>query len=491
MTTTDITVGSDGQRSPLVDSDTAGTTEPTESPYRPEDAVAREAEYDTIIFVDPHDVEIDVNVRQENATTDADTIRDMRQRGVDQPVNGYRNDVGVVVISRGQRRVLNAREAGCPLPVWMQAPPVADERKATIERVVAQVNENTLRRGLTRGDEYMAVAQLRAFDLTSVGIARKFSRPVGHIQKVVTVGDSELAAKAADRYDLDLEQAAVVAEFEGYGDVDAAKELITTAVEHPNNFKALAQRKRNDRTERETTQQLTETLTAELTDAGVPVLDSTVSRWSGDARTLNRLRPAPDSELYSELTIEAHASCPGHAAWLEPAHDDNENPIVVAIYGCRDFRAHGHALIHVHEGQVDFGNADRARTGLVDDTMPADPADAAAAEERAREIAASRIGGYARTTRTGTPRSYHGRNGWRSSPTANKHLAGRMRGSPCRRPAARGSYAARWSAATSWGTHCSSCSNPVTTSRAHCSTRSPKHRHRKPPCTTYSLPCVR
>lgn len=115
-----------------------------------------EAEYDRVLYFDPNEVVIDVNVRTENATTDADTVRDMRARGVEQAVRGYRADDGTVMITLGQRRVLNAREAGVQVPVWMQAPPSADERRAAIERIVSQVNENALRQGLTLGDEHKA-----------------------------------------------------------------------------------------------------------------------------------------------------------------------------------------------------------------------------------------------------------------------------------------------------------------------------------------------
>ncbi|WP_158889039.1 hypothetical protein [Amycolatopsis anabasis] len=356
-----------------------------------------EDEYDRILRFDPNEVVIDENVRQENADADDDTVRDMRSRGVDTAVKGYRAEDGTVMITMGQRRVLNAREAGCELPVWMQAPPPADKRKAAIERIVAQVNENDLRKGLTRGDEYNAVRQLAAFNLKPAGIARKLNRGAGgaqHIENVLKVGDSELAAAAADRYGLDLEQMAVVAEFEGSGDLDTAKELIKTALQNPNNFKVLAESKRQDRAERERVRELTERLTQELTEAGVTILDPSVNDWTGDARSLDRLRPSPDSEPYTELTVEAHASCPGHAAWIDEDYDDDENPIVVAKYGCTDFRAHGHALAHAPEGQAEFSTTVTPAT--TDDVSTEDDdgehgdteaAAAAAAEERARQAA--------------------------------------------------------------------------------------------------------
>lgn len=404
--TVDLPVQRDDE--PAVDETTASpdtvtvseeSSDTTEATLRPDgdsdDNGQRQAgwedEYDRVLFFDPDEVVIDDNVRQENAVTDPDTVRDMRSRGVDQAVRGYRADDGTVMITMGQRRVLNAREAGCQVPVWMQVPPSVDERKATIERIVAQVNENDLRLSLTRGDEYKAVNQLRAFNLTPVGIARKLSRHPGRVENVLKVGDSTLAAAAADRYDLDLEKMAVVAEFEGYGDVDTVKELIRVAIESPNNFTVLAERKRRDRAEDERVRELTDALTQELTEAGVTILDSSVPQWSGDARTLDRLRPSPDSEPHTELIVVAHAACPGHGAWIEQDYDDEENRIVVAQYGCADFRAHGHAP----EGQVEFGTA--VTPGTTDDVPGDDHGDSeqdsavAAADAKDRERRAARI----------------------------------------------------------------------------------------------------
>ncbi|KAA9157967.1 hypothetical protein FPZ12_024100 [Amycolatopsis acidicola] len=343
-----------------------------------------ENEYDRVIYFNPDDVTIDDNVRTENAVTDADTIRDMRRRGVDMAARGYRADDGTVMITMGQRRVLNARAAGCQLPVWMQAPPSADSRKAGIDRIVAQVNENDLRKGLTRGDEHRAVQQLAAFDLTPTGIARKLSRRVSHVKNVLTVGDSELASRAADRYDLTLDQAAVVAEFEGYGDLDTAKELVRLAVAAPNNFKVFAERKRNDRAEDERIRVQTAELTEQLTQTEVPILDSSVSSFSGPVRRLDALRATPDSEPGSRLTEDEHASCPGHAAWIRDDYDTDDNRMVVPVFACTDFLAHGHALANAPEGAATFSTSSPSAPAA--EASPLTAGDGtAAAEERARE----------------------------------------------------------------------------------------------------------
>ncbi|MFE5567031.1 hypothetical protein ACFQ68_18745 [Amycolatopsis japonica] len=335
--------------------------------------VAWEAEYDTIVWCDPADVVIDVNVRTENANTDPITVQDMKLRGVDMAVKGYRADDGAVMITMGQRRVLNAREAACPVPVWMQAPPVDDERKAGIARIVGQINENDLREGLTLGDRYGAFQQLVAFDLTPMGIARKLGRGKGgkeYVESVLQAGASDLARAATDRYDLTLDQAAVVAEFEARGDLKNAKELIRLAVAEPNNFRVFADVERRKHAEAERVQALTEQLTRELTDAGITILDDTIHAHTGPARSLDRLRLTPDSEPGSVMTAEQHSNCPGHSAWLHEDYQDGHT-VMTAEYGCADFLKHDHALSDAPAGRADFTQYD------TDDDNPAAALDSA------------------------------------------------------------------------------------------------------------------
>ncbi|WP_410585427.1 hypothetical protein [Amycolatopsis sp. lyj-108] len=367
--------------------ESASAKAPTEAELRVRRA-EWEAEYDTIVWCDPAEVVIGVNVRTENAETDPTTVQDMKQRGVDMAVKGYRADDGAVTITMGQRRVLNARKAQCDVPVWMQAPPSEDERKATIERIVGQLNENDLREGLTLGDRYSAFQQLAAFDLKPTGIARKLGRGKGgkeYVEKVLQAGASDLARAATDRYDLTLDQAAVVAEFEGRGDLDTAKELIRLAIAEPNNFRVFADVQRRKHAEAERVQALTEQLTRDLTDAGVTILDDTIDADTGPARSLDRLRLTPDSEPGTAITIDQHSSCPGHAAWLSEDYQDGHT-VMAAQYGCMDFREHGHALSDAPAGHVDFIEvpADDDDDATTDDSFDAARKAHAAAEWQRR-----------------------------------------------------------------------------------------------------------
>ncbi|MEV6871697.1 hypothetical protein [Amycolatopsis sp. NPDC051128] len=380
--------------------DTSSTTDVEDTPLKElsdEERAALHAQWDTevdtIIWVDPHEVLLAENVRTDNAEADEDTTANFKTHGVKTAANGYRDyDTGAVVVTEGQRRVLNSREAGCKLPVWMKTPPPADERKATIERIVNQFIENdpAIRRPLTLADTARGLQQLAAFNLKPAGIARKLAlgkQGKTYVENVLQAGQSELALKASERYDLDLLQAAVIAEFDEAGDTDTAKELILTARTAPNNFAQLAERKRTERADKQRLAALTEDLTEELTAAGVTIFDESLPGHDGDARSLDRLRPTPEDEPHTELTAEDHASCPGHGAWIETDHHDEQgNQIPVAVYGCADFVAHGHALSYAPAGRADFTPAPTS-VGTSVDHESSDDEDAA---EQADEVAVAR-----------------------------------------------------------------------------------------------------
>jgi ParB family chromosome partitioning protein len=318
-----------------------------------------DAEINTVIFVDPHEVLVDENVRTDNAEADPATTANLKNHGVNTATNGYRNyETGNIFITEGQRRRNNACEAGVLLPVWMKTPPPADERKATIARIVTQLDENDVREPLTLRDTARALQQLTAFNLTPAGIARKLARGkngTAYVKQVLQAGESELAVKAAERFDLDLVQAAVVAEFDNAGDRDTATELIRIAREAPNNFEVFTQSKRTERAEKQRLATLVRKLTRELTAAGVTIFGGSITVDAGEARSLDRLRPIPEDAPYTTLTAEDHASCPGHGAWIEDDHHDDEgNRVPVAVYGCAGFRTYGHALSHAPTGRADL-----------------------------------------------------------------------------------------------------------------------------------------
>ena len=75
-----------------------------------------EAEYDTILHVDPHEVILDENIRTENTGINPDLVRDLRARGVDTPLQGYRTGDGTVALEGMSRAPDSAFAALATLP---------------------------------------------------------------------------------------------------------------------------------------------------------------------------------------------------------------------------------------------------------------------------------------------------------------------------------------------------------------------------------------
>ena len=147
--------------------------------------------------------------------------------------------------------------------------------------------------------------------LTATAIARRVHRRVADVRTGLAVAGSEVAAAALDRFDLTLAHAAVLAEFDG--DPDAVKTLTDTARTDPGRFEHVAQRLRDKRA----TDAARAAVTAELAAAGVRVVDEPQYGERTVAK-LDHLRAGGDAaeDGSGELTLEAHAGCPGHAAYL-------------------------------------------------------------------------------------------------------------------------------------------------------------------------------
>lgn len=336
---------------PLTDPDASATVDDAGRGGAVPDAP--DGDYDRIVWVPPSSLVIGPNARQENAEPDPEQVRAFKKAGVQDPIKAYGDENGRLVVVVGQLRTLGAIKAGVErVPVWVQPAPSGTDKAQTVERLVTQFSENRHRKAMTRGDEFRVFEQLALEGMSPTAIGRALSVGKPEVVASLAVGRSELAATAADKYDLTLDQAAVVAEFEGYGDLDTAKELILTAVDKPTNFATLAQRKRNDRAEAQRRRELEAALTEQLSAAGVRILDESVPDWTGPARPLDWLRPRAEDMPGTVLTVEDHADCPGHSAWIDVEYDDNDREVPVAVYGCADFAAHGHALRHAWSGPV-------------------------------------------------------------------------------------------------------------------------------------------
>ncbi len=272
-----------------------------------------------LVVLDPNDVGLYDNVRQDMGDMRGLT-RSVKELGVLVPVVVVPDpDTDGYLLVFGQRRRAAAIDAERELPA------IVGQDLDEAQRIATQLAENLHRKPLKVGEEAAGYEQLAAFDMTDTAIARAVGVSRQHVHKARTVGASEVASTVADRYDLNLDQAIVLAEFED--DREAVKALTVTARKDPGQFDHLASRMRQDR---ERTEQRTARVEA-LTEAGVTIM--TRLRDHPGAIVLGELT---DSDDGAPITAEAHVECPGRAA-VVPEWDPT-NP----QHYCLDPTSHGH-----------------------------------------------------------------------------------------------------------------------------------------------------
>lgn len=158
--------------------------------------------------LNPASLIVKVQVRTD-AAADKALVADVKANGIIQPLTGYRNEAGGVVILAGHRRTLAAMEAGLgTVPVY-----VLDAAPSEADRIVAQVAENTRREALSEADQAAAL-----FDLTQhvsdAQAAKRLHVSRKRVDTVKAVMASETAA-AHLQESMNLEEASALAEFDG------------------------------------------------------------------------------------------------------------------------------------------------------------------------------------------------------------------------------------------------------------------------------------
>ncbi|MFL6163574.1 MAG: ParB/RepB/Spo0J family partition protein [Jatrophihabitantaceae bacterium] len=279
-----------------------------------------------LLHLNPRTLIIEGNIRTK-AELNPEFVESVRELGVIVPIVAVLTEQGVQV-RYGQRRTLAAIETHRPtVPVMV----VSGEPGAELDRIIEQWHENEHRTGLSVADQAAAAQQLTAFGLNAEDISRRLRTSKPRIAQALQVGASELATKAADRYDLTLDQAAVLAEFDQ--DKEALTVLIAAAKEGPGRFAHAAQAARDAR---ERAEQIA-AATAKLEKAKVRII--TRDQASG-AAPLNDLTASQDRK---PITPAQHKKCPGHAAYVTEYWRGVET-----VYVCTDWRANGH---HKRYGQ--------------------------------------------------------------------------------------------------------------------------------------------
>lgn len=321
------------------------TAEPTPTP---ETAVLDAAAFGRLALVDPDTLELEVNTRLD-ANLDPHFCASIRDRGVREPITVRRRaSDGALVVRKGQRRTLAAVRAGlAEVPVIISAEPAPEDgddvdtdsedyRAGQAERIVEQLVENQHRRGIADAEEVAAHQQLLGLGFKPTDIAKVVRTKADRVRQTTRAAQSARAVAIGSRYELDLVQMSMIAEFED--DDEAVKQLTVVAVREPERFRHVAQRLRDARAE----QQVYAAAVAELTEAGVPVIDRDDDRYTA-ATELFRLRPSSADPDDTVLEEEAHRDCPGHAAEVVTVRHYGEEPQSRVRWLCLDPDAHGHA----------------------------------------------------------------------------------------------------------------------------------------------------
>jgi ParB family chromosome partitioning protein len=277
--------------------------------------------------VDPKTLLLDRNVRLD-ATADEDLIESIRLHGVLQPpavvrTMDYREDSTgihpVLRVKMGHRRTLAAIEVGqAEVPVIV-AGDEANDDPGQIERVLEQLAENDARKALDALDHVHAFEQLAAFGLTPDQIAKKTRKPAADVTASLAIGRSETAKNALMHQDLTLDQAAVLAEFDGDTEAQAS---VLTVIEQRYNFEYRVQQLREQRATARVFAAARETLAGRnVTLADQPKMN----RWGEfEPAAWKRLNQLAWSEEDRPKTIDraTHEACEGHAAVVDWFHGD-------------------------------------------------------------------------------------------------------------------------------------------------------------------------
>ncbi|WP_319461266.1 ParB/RepB/Spo0J family partition protein [Micromonospora sp. RTP1Z1] len=195
-------------------------------------------------------------------------------------------------------------------------------------QIVAMLVENDQRADLTESERANGYAQLELFGLDVAEIARRTGRSQKHVKsalKLKTLGD--VATEAADAGKLTLEDVAALEEFE---DDPKAMERILKGVESGWGVRHRVQEEKRKREDKSAT----ETLTEELTAAGVRVLKKPKDwPWNCAAAKVEDLVDADGQPL----DVEKVKTLEGFGAIVEGSYGNMRAVIV-----CEDPDAHGY-----------------------------------------------------------------------------------------------------------------------------------------------------
>jgi len=213
----------------------------------------------------PGDLRIGTNVRKDTQPDAKDFAASVRSRGVIVAIDAHVDEDGSLTVLRGQRRALVAAQVGTPSgTVPVRVVPAPDEA----DRITDQLVENLHRADMHEREARDGVEQLALLGVTVAQIVKRTSLPRPVVDNALSVAAHQASKDRMDAEGMTLEQAAVFAEFETDPDAVAALESAWESRWERPRLAHIAQRLRDERTER--TALLTEV--ERLRVEGLPVL---------------------------------------------------------------------------------------------------------------------------------------------------------------------------------------------------------------------------
>ena len=225
--------------------------------------------------------------------------------GNEVPIEIRRRPDGSLRVRDGHRRNIMCQRAGVTVLGYI-AGDEGDDTADTRARLLAQRLANHHRVDLKPSDDTaLLLALFTETGMTEAGIAKATGLKRPEVKAALTVARSEVARKAADRWEfLTLDQAAALTEFES--DQEALTALVRAAKDSPGQFDHVAANLRATHAEREARA----AFVAELEAQEIHVYgDRPHIPWT---LALENLRDSDGNEI----TPETHATCPGRAVTI-------------------------------------------------------------------------------------------------------------------------------------------------------------------------------
>lgn len=232
------------------------------------------------------------------------------------------------MIVRGHRRLAGCQGAELShIDAIVVSAEQADRIRAS-DRLV----ENLQRDDFTATEQARAVQQMLDLGMTPDEVAGDTALTVDQVNQASTVAGSKGVALVTKRFDISMDQAAALAEFDG--DKAVFKELSALVVDNPTRFDHRVAQYRRDRKEHEVVQ----AAAPEWSDKGYKVL-----AWADAQKSpvlpLHAIKPTKGNA--NHMTVLQHADCPYRAVVLQLTRGTTPDAVEVEHY-CTDPAKAGH-----------------------------------------------------------------------------------------------------------------------------------------------------